>query len=157
MQIKIEEVLGDVKQNKDGQSYLNVKAQGKYLNLSFPDNPFPINAGDTVEIEEIRESKYRGRDGKEKLSRWATLAKKQPEKQAESSTGKISFWSYMDAMKIAHGVAMDLEPDDPNGGDRSQARAALVDTAMIALTTHRIDLPPEPDEESVPPSGDVPF
>lgn len=160
MQIKIEEVTGEVKQNRDGQSYLNVKAQSKYLNLAFPDSPFPIKVGDMVEIGEIKESKYRGRDGKEKISRWATLAEKQPEKQEEANNGKISFWSYVDAMKMAHRIALELEPDDQGEHicERSRARAALVNTMMIALKDGKIDLPPEPeDEEPTPPEKESPF
>lgn len=63
-----------------------------------------------------------------------------------SSNGPIDYWIYIEAMKTVHNAAMDLEPND------GVARAALVNTAMIAYTNGKIKFEiPEPPQEEEPP------
>ena len=65
--------------------------------------------------------------------------------------GAISFWEYLQTMELVHGSAMALEPND------GQARAALVNTAMIAITTGKVGLPPESLREPGQDGDDDPF
>jgi len=73
----------------------------------------------------------------------------------------IEWWDYIQAMRGAHTIAAELEPDDIPGDpdarpkDRSTARAALVNTMMISLSMGQLSLPPkEPegpkDDDSIP-------
>lgn len=63
-----------------------------------------------------------------------------------STNGPIDYWIYIEAMKAIHSIAMDLEPND------GVARAALVNTAMIAYTNGKIKFEiPEPPQEEEPP------
>ena len=102
-----------------------------------------------------------------------TPTKPEAQGQDRATTGRLAWIDYVLAMKAAHRVAMDLEPDDftlnqlgadethgPSRQtlyDRSQARAALVNTAMIALSQGRIDPPLlEADDEPPEPGSDEP-
>ena len=73
-----------------------------------------------------------------------------------ASTGAVPIIEWMAAMKEFHKLALELEPDGedvaegdgPEGAhtlkaivvDRSQARAAILNTCMIALSKRRIDM-----------------
>jgi hypothetical protein len=64
---------------------------------------------------------------------------------ASSGNGKIPWADYMTAMTAAHTRASFLERDDP------QARAALVNTAMIAFSKGQVALPTQEDlDKEVP-------
>jgi len=87
-----------------------------------------------------------------------------------SSNGKIPWLEFQLAFKAAHALALDCEPDLTEEAesetalgeahntllvrvDRSQARAALVNTFVIAFSNGRIEAPEVPDggdDESVP-------
>ena len=62
--------------------------------------------------------------------------------------GAISFWEYLQTMELVHGSAMALEPND------AQARAALVNTAMIAVVSGKLKLPPDAPKEPLEPGSD---
>jgi hypothetical protein len=73
------------------------------------------------------------------------------EAAAGTPNGGITWNDYQNAVKLAHGAALALEPDltDENGVtlvDRSMARARLVNTAMIAFSNGRIFIP----EDEIP-------
>jgi len=70
------------------------------------------------------------------------LLKKPPTAPQVALPGAISFWDYLQTMELVHGSAMALEPSE------GQARAALVNTAMIALTNGKLQLPPDGPKES---------
>ena len=68
------------------------------------------------------------------------LGKPAPTPQMALS-GAISFWDYLQTMELVHGSALALEPND------GQARAALVNTAMIAIVGGKLCLPPNAPRE----------
>ena len=136
--------VGEVSEGKStskGEKYYPGKAGGQlyYFNE-------PVSVGDVLDCE-VRESSY-NRNGKTMTSRWAkVLSKAKP----ASSGANIKSGDYIAAMKVFHTVASELEPEDP------QARARILNTALIAFTNGKIDMS---DEEDVPPpddSDDVPF
>lgn len=71
-----------------------------------------------------------------------------------ASNGKIPWLEFQLAFKAAHALALECEPDADTGVwiDRSQARAALVNTFVIAFSQGRIEAPELEDEppESTP-------
>jgi hypothetical protein len=66
---------------------------------------------------------------------------------AASGNGRGISWADYEIMaKLAHSFAVSMEPDQDNNGlliDRSQARAAMVNTIMIAYSNGKIYLPDE--------------
>lgn len=138
MKLTVDDV-SEGKSTSKGEKYYPGKAGGQlyYFNE-------PVSVGDVLECE-VRESSY-SRNGKTMTSRWAkVLARAKP-----GGGGNIKSGDYIAAMKIFHTVAGELEPEDP------QARAAILNTAMIAFSNGKIEMG---DEEDVPPpdDSDVPF
>ena len=75
---------------------------------------------------------------------------------APSGNGKIPWLEFQLAFKAAHALALECEPDADTGEwiDRSQARAALVNTFVIAFSNGRIEAPEVPDSDDDDP---IPF
>lgn len=73
---------------------------------------------------------------------------------APAGSGKIPWLEFVAAFKGAHAMALEAEPDKVDGGlstiDRSQARAALVNTAIIAFSNGRIEAPELEAQEDAP-------
>lgn len=128
MEILVERAV--VGQTKSGRPKTGLFASGKWHNIF---EHHPEYQGKKVRIEP---SKYQGFYDAEVVG----------DHSAAQSTGNglddddprlIVTWStYETYMKIAHALALELEPDGNAEGitvDRSRARAALVNTAMIAV------------------------
>ena len=79
----------------------------------------------------------------------------------ENGQGAIQWWDYIQAMRGAHAIATELEPDTKNEDTgaaliRSNARASLVNTMMIAFSQGKVQAPAEEPRE--PDSDvDIPF
>lgn len=78
----------------------------------------------------------------------ADAAQGKSEQTYRANNGAVEWWDYVMAMKTMHAIAMDLEPND------GVARAALVNTAMIALTQGKLK---KEESEQRPPDDDIPF
>jgi len=143
MRAVIQEV-GMVEKTQSKKTYINVKVENAWYKII--GDPEGILSGVTIEFDPKPFGK----------SMWAQefniIETPKPKLTSHNGVG-IAFWDYMDAMKVAHRIASLLEPDD------GQARAALVDTCLIAVTTGRVQLPPEGEPEDSSPSDDkdVPF
>lgn len=133
MMVKIESCTKDTRTTKGGVLHTGIKANGQWYNI----------AGDQRNL-------YGKEVNLEINGQWAKLVKQ----SAMAITGKsssddnqlqIAWEDYIVAVRKAHLVANDLEPDENRTIDghinRSQARATLVNTMMIALTNGQISLP----------------
>ena len=149
MKVKIETCTKETRLTKGGILHTGIKIDGKWYNI----------AGD-----------HRGLYGKEVdlviEGQWAKLIKSAPDRSSPAAQrdGVIEWEEYVGAIREAHLVASELEPDENQTVEghinRSQARAALVNTMMIALTTGKIGLPAtsEPPEDDNGPHDDkAPF
>jgi len=148
MEIKIESGTLQVSQ-KSGKTYTNCKlSDGSWLNIWGDQKE---NFGKTVNVMEPQQF------GK---SKWANIDKTKPEPKPESEKKSgITKQEYLNWMEEVWARAMKLEPDKKdemgNGDCCANARAALINTAMIALTNGKIIIEDEepPDELG----DDVPF
>lgn len=138
MKVKIQSCTKELRQTQKGESYTGVKINGQWYNVP----------GDVRNL-------YNKEVDVEIKGKWARILQPAASNGAGPNGGVcISWWEYIDAMRTAHEAARELEPDD------GQARAALVDTAMIALTNGRVKLPPKAESESdapPPDDDDIPF
>ena len=147
MEILIEAV-GQEKQSKFG-AYFGVKVNGEWLNVS--GNRDESLKGRRFEAEIKPSGKFK----------WAKLVK---EIGSGNSSGRggggsgIPWESYAAMARLAHELALEMEPDETGSEshfeDRSQARAAIMNTVMIAFSNGKIALP---DDEGIPPDADMPF
>mgnify|MGYP001577739672 FL=1 len=119
---------------------------------------------------QVKDNVFKGNDGEQKMVKQIDLkadgviksaakpaptapqsqeAPKQPATSPQMALpGAISFWEYLQTMELVHGSAMALEPND------GQARAALVNTAMIAVVSGKLKLPPDAPREPGEPGSD---
>jgi hypothetical protein len=144
MQIKIDS-FSDLKQTDRGPS-----AKIKAGNDSYYVNEDPTNlVGKTVEIEVVEKTSAKG--NKYKI---ATI-KKVIDAAAGNGNGKITWDDYRAMAEAAHGLAAKLEPDGWKSAsdlgeatlivDRSTARAAILNTVMIAYSKGDIFVPVDDD------------
>lgn len=146
MQITVKSTTKESKQAQ-GKTYWGVKHEdGNWYNLITNDKPA---MGARFDVE-VKETQYNGR-----TYRWATPH--QGSQQASGGgggNGHIPWEDYEQMMRAAHGVAWALEPDAGEHADRSTARAAIVNTVMIAFSNGKLALP----KDDMPPDGaDIPF
>jgi hypothetical protein len=137
MQIKVDSV-SDVKTNDKGTSSKITSGNVNY----FVNEDATPHIGKTVEITSEERTSRAGNK-----YNVAKIVKVLGEAHAGNSGG-ILWDDYQTAMKLAHSHAIALEPDitDEDGRtlvDRSAARAALVNTAMIAYTNGKVYMPPD--------------
>lgn len=134
MQLHIDS-FSDLKQGERGPS-----AKIKCGNSSYYVNEDPTNlVGKDVEAEITEKTSAKG--NKYSIAR---IIKVLEEKSAgaQASNGKVAWLEYQIVAKAAHALALDLEPDYEAGNiDRSAARAAIVNTAMIAFANGKISMP----------------
>jgi len=139
-----------------GKVYWGVKSEdGNWYNVITNEKP----ALNTKIEAEVKESNFNGR-----TYRWATPISREPKASAAISNGHIAWEDYkrmaLEAGNLAHMLESDLPGDKENGDpfvDRSQARAAIVNTLMIAFSNGKIALPKDEEPESVPPGAEIPF
>jgi len=134
MQIQIE-ATSEVKKSNNGSTYTAIKyGGGSWVNVW---GEHSGKKGQTINITEP--TKFKGN------TFWAKEDKTKPEpppqlEQPPSSSGKLTKADYKNWLRDMFSLAVELEPDSP------EARAALVNTAMIALSNGKIEL----DEEGFP-------
>jgi len=147
----------------NGATIWGVKApDGTWYSLHQHDKP---NKGDTLNVNV---EQHHGKDGRAYLdaypiidrSRGVTIPDGTPapaKPQAAQSNGHIPWEDYRRMAEHAHMLAARLEPDGTETSqsdnnfqatliDRSAARAAILNTVMIAFSNGKIALPKQPDE-----------
>lgn len=133
MKVRIEKTTRDLRRDRDGNDSTRVMFNGEWYSMS----------GDMRKL-------YNKTVDVEVKGKWARLVEATP--HSNGIGPKIKLSDYEQAMQIFHAAAARLEPDDP------QARAALVNTALIALTNGKIELPkdntPAPFADDMPPPTD---
>ena len=158
MEITIAKISG-VKPDKNGDPISNIlTSENKWLNCMGIDLTGKVGA--VIEIEKLRQfpvgknswycnfKALLSEPGHEpgspkKAAPGASVAQPAP---FLNGSGKLTFDEYVLAVKAAHRLAMDVEPDSlTTQADHSQARAALVNTFIIALTNGKVGLPTEDD------------
>lgn len=148
MRLKIEAVTKESKESPRGERYWGVKSGETWFNLKTDKQP---RVGDVLDVD-VKETEYKG-----KIYRWATINETQPEpteeKRASASPASTRpTWTEVKiVLREAHFIALELEPDVESGADRAAARAAIVNTVIIAFTKQGFDLD-LPDA-----ADDVPF
>lgn len=152
MQITVKSTTRESKQAQ-GKTYWGVKhSDGNWYNLITDNKPA---MGAIIDVE-VKESQWQG-----KTYRWATPTQKQAAQSAAvGANGHIAWEDYEAMAQAAHEMAQAMEPDgfDANGQnpmDRSSARAAIVNTVMIAFANGKIALPAE--DPPPPADDDIPF
>jgi len=159
MQITVESTTKESKQAR-GVTYWGVKFKGDWFNLFVNDKP---KQGDKFEVD-VKESEFQGRK-----YRWATPVKGKEEPIKEQQANG-SWEHYAEMARAAHNLAQELEPDADvelvRGSpelvhlDRSHARAAILNTVMIAYSNGKVALPAEPEPPEFGPGEDdsqIPF
>lgn len=140
MQLKIEAV-GQQKTSQYGE-YFGVKAGGVWYNVQGPRQDLK---GKTFEAEVKDSGKFK----------WAKLLKEAgaPAPSGNgASHGAVAWDDYEKMADMAHSMATRLEPGDP------AARAAILNTVMIAYSNGKIALPKEEPPPDAPPfDDDIPF
>lgn len=158
MQLTVKSTTRESKQAQ-GKTYWGIKHEDdNWYNLITDAKP-AMGAKYNVDV---KETQYNG-----KTYRWANIIAPQGAAKAQAeSNGHVKWEDYRLMAEIAHDLAKVLEPDEQiqivNGGpevqhvDRSAARAAIVNTCMIAFANGKISLPQ--DDEGAPPlDDDIPF
>src|SRR5678815_2853761 len=145
MQITVKSTTRESKQAQ-GKTYWGVKHEdGNWYNVITNDKP---TMGQRFEAD-VKETQFNNR-----TYRWATpIGPKQATTGNNSSNGHIAWEDYRTMAEAAHELAGELEPDDreiepgEDGNkyyvklDRSAARAAILNTVMIAFANGKIALP----------------
>ncbi len=157
MQTKIES-FSDLKTNEYGPSAKVKLGNGQQLFI----NEDPTNlVGKTVDID-VKE-KTSQKTGKNytvgKITKVYEATATTSNGNGNGGNGKITWDAYRAMAEAAHGLAVKLEPDVEDvaqgGGDnfikvdRSTARAAILNTVMIAYSNGKIVVPA--DEDDIPP------
>lgn len=142
--ITVEAVTKEAKESK-GRRYWGVKSGNRWINM-FMDTP--PQKGQKLNAE-IKTSEYNG-----KTYHWGEIVtpKAPPAESHAASNGAHDWADYRYMAKLAHELASELEPDSESGmPDRASARAAILNTVMIAFSNGKVKLP---DEDEVPPPDD---
>lgn len=139
----------DIKTNEKGTSSKMICGDKSY----WVQEDATAHIGKTVEIEVAEKTSQAGRKYMvAKITKVLTAA------QAPASNGRVKWEDYKQIAKAAHELALELEPDGISGSpetplvtiDRSQARIAFVQTALVALRDGRIELPAAGDDGEIP-------
>jgi hypothetical protein len=156
MQTKIES-FSDLKTNEFGTSAKVLLGNGEQVYIN--EDPAKL-VGKTVDIEITKKNSKAGREYK--IGKIAKVYEATATASNGNGNGKITWDAYRALAEAAHGLAMKLEPDDEtervdrDGGrvqamvDRSTARAAILNTVMIAYSNGKIVVP-EDDDDQIPP------
>lgn len=150
MRVSVETVAKDLKKTRDGKEYTGIKLQdGRWVNIM----------GDHRDkkgmLMNVTEPKTLG-NGKQLWCFEDTKAGKAEAQggggagsQSNVKSGAKTFANWDEFVKQAHATAASIEPND------GQARAALVNTAVIAWADGKIIVTEEVEPE--PTMDDVPF
>jgi hypothetical protein len=140
-----------------GKTYWGVKHEdGNWFNLITDSKPAQ---GARYNVD-VKETQFNGR-----TYRWANIIQAQ-KAASQNGAGQSHPWEdYARMARVAHELACDLEPDETGAGthfeDRSQARAAILNTVMIAFSNGKIELPKDSQAEPPPLDDDgsdsIPF
>lgn len=152
MQITVQSTTRESKKTKNkNQTYWGVKhSDGNWYNLIVDAKP---SQGQTFDVD-VKTREFQG-----KTYRWAEIVKKPAASHAtgNGNGAAVSWTEYELMMSLAHHAATQLEPDS-DIVDRSTARAALVNTVMIAFTNGKIVVDKEDENEPPPPDdSEAPF
>lgn len=143
MQITIDKV-SDLKTDQRGQSCKIYHGNDTYY---VNEDATPL-IGKTAEIEVTEKTSAKG--NKYKIAKILKVL----EASSSNGNGKITWDAYRAMAEAAHSLAMKLEPDgsfhsDDSGAyqnmDRSAARAAILNTVMIAYSNGKIFVPEDDD------------
>lgn len=153
MQVQVESCARDLRRTKDGREYTGIKVNGEWINVM----------GDHRDA-------YKKQLDLDIRGKWAevikpaeTPAARGAAPPANGHSGAATLEDLKTFMFEAHKIAVMLEGDstdqqpdsNPVYFDRAQARAAIVNTLVIAFTNGKISLPdgpPPPDD-----SDNIPF
>jgi len=147
MQVTVESCARETRRTKDGREYTGLKINGNWVNV----------IGD-------HRDKYKKQIDLEIQGNWGKLVEPKTTGPASGNghSGAATIDDYKEIAMRAHGIAASLEPDIPNQdpGDqyvsRAVARAAIVNTFLIAFSNGKISLPEE-DNPPPPFDDDIPF
>ena len=162
MQIRIEALDPQIGQTRQNTPKRGIKHDGQWLTVTHDNQQLLAGLIIGQEIE-VTDPKQYGKTWfsslKKVIEKAAPAApaqgqgpaqdasKQAPPTPQAGNSGRIAWANYIRAVRAAHALALDLEPNEEGGlPDRSQARAALVNTMAIALTNGRIELPGPEDE-----------
>jgi hypothetical protein len=156
MELIVESTTKEAREAK-GRKYWGVRVgKDTWYNCFMDEKP---TRGQKLNVD-VKESEYNG-----KTYRWAEIVKAAqtsaaPAPAAQNGAGHSGAMSFDDCETVAreaHRLALELEPDDVNLNlDRAQARAAIVNTFMIAFTNGKIAAPeggpppPTDDDDRIP-------
>lgn len=135
MKVKIERTAREVRQDRNGNDCTGVMFGGEWY--SMPGDQRKLY-NKTVDVEV-----------KGKWARLITAPVSSNGHGSAAPAASVTWEDYRQMMRLAHSEATDLEHDDP------QARAAIVNTVMIAFSNGKVSLPkqdeaPEPDQDDIP-------
>jgi hypothetical protein len=146
MKAIVESCARELRRTKDGREYTGLKINGQWVNV----------IGD-------HRDKYKKEIDLEVKGNWGQMIVQTPNGTASkgASNGQIKWNDYAEMKRQAHKLALELEPDSTDRDtvtvtvlDRAQARAALVNTDMIAFSNGKIameeDQPPPEDDDRIP-------
>lgn len=140
MEIVVKSTTRESKQAQ-GKTYWGVKHEdNNWYNLINHSKP-AIGARFNVEV---KETQFNGR-----TYRWANIV--QGQQAVGTANGHIPWGDYRHMAEIAHEMAKGMEPDD------AAARAAILNTVMIAFSNGRVALPKDDPEEGPPLDDNIPF
>lgn len=150
--IKVDAVTKESKEAR-GRKYWGVKVGNDWINVVTDTKP---EKGQTLQVGEIKVSESGGR-----TYRWAQVDEKAQQSKQANNNGHIPWHEYERLARVAHTLALSLEPDETGSEahfeDRSQARIALVQTVLVALRDGKVALPKDEPEEGPPAEDDIPF
>ena len=137
MKVKIERTAREVRQDRNGNDCTGVMFGGEWY--SMPGDQRKLY-NKTVDVE------VKGK--------WARLIAAPVLSNGHgnaAASASVTWDDYREMMERAHVAASGLEPDSP------EARAAIVNTVMIAFSNGKVSLPKQDPEQAPPIDDDIPF
>jgi len=142
----------------DSFSDLKVTDRGPSAKIKCGNNSYFVNedpanlVGKNVEAEVTEKTSAKG--NKYSVAKITKVYEATAANSNGNNNGAITWDAYRAMAEAAHELAMKLEPDDVNDegkmtSDRSAARAAILNTVMIAYSNGKIFVPEE--EDDIPP------
>lgn len=161
---KVEQVTSGVKHDKNNRPYFSAKIGSAWYSVAGTDDNRQevINKNVSYTVTKPAQGNYNAWikiDAVESpmpASRAGLTPAPDTAKAASHGNGSIAWDEYEEMAKMAHSLASELEPDgsgptdDPNRVysiiDRSAARAAILNTVMIAFSNGKIAKDKKPDD-----------
>ena len=159
MLLNVKSVTKQPRKTQKGAEYWGIQHDdGNWYNLMTAQKP---RQGDAFDCD-VQETNNNGR-----VNRWARINSQQSKGgggAGGNAGGPKTPWVDVDhVIRAAHAIALALEPDLQNGlsFDRSSARAAIVNTLIIGVTSGRIAITAGPggavEGQGQPGPDDCPF